>query len=140
MFRNVPRLISSACHTTTKSRAIQSHTKRFFHEATAELVNRDAKGNLVEKKVPIIIGNSDEAYILIDPGHFGFGSSTSYPRLYIPGQLPRQGDGNISPATMFLSGKMQEIALDGTFDAWFAEQASLSAKRLERVLEQLRDM
>lgn len=42
--------------------------------------------------------------------------SPSYPRLYIPNQIPRQTESNISPATLFLSGKMHEIVLDGTPD------------------------
>lgn len=42
--------------------------------------------------------------------------SSSYPRLYIPNQIPLQKGSNISPATLFLSGRMHEIVLDGTPD------------------------
>jgi len=44
------------------------HTARYFHQATTDFINHDESGNLVAKKVPIIIGNPGEAYILIDPG------------------------------------------------------------------------
>lgn len=42
--------------------------------------------------------------------------SSSYPRLYVPSQIPRQTNLDTSPATLFLSGKMHEIVLDGTDD------------------------
>ena len=42
--------------------------------------------------------------------------SSSYPRLHVPSQIPRQTDLNTSPATLFLSGKMHEIVLHGTPD------------------------
>ncbi|KAJ5731811.1 uncharacterized protein N7483_006319 [Penicillium malachiteum] len=74
-----------------------------------------------------------------DSQHFGFGSS-SYPRLYVPSQMPRQTESNSSPATLFLSGKMYEIVLDGTPDAKFAEDASASGRNLESVLRQLEHM
>ncbi|QSS53877.1 hypothetical protein I7I53_01272 [Histoplasma capsulatum var. duboisii H88] len=68
-----------------------------------------------------------------DSQHFGFESS-SYPRLYIPSQIPRQTESSTSPATLFLSGKMHEIVLDGTFDANFAENASTTGRNLDSVL------
>lgn len=43
--------------------------------------------------------------------------SLSYPRLYVPRQIPRQTEVDISSATLFLSGKMREIVLDGTPDS-----------------------
>lgn len=43
-------------------------------------------------------------------------ASPSYPRLYVPTQFPRQSESNTSPATIFLSGKMYEIVIDGTED------------------------
>lgn len=43
-------------------------------------------------------------------------ASPSYPRLYVPAQFPRQSESNTSPATIFLSGKMYEIVIDGTED------------------------
>lgn len=42
--------------------------------------------------------------------------SSSYPRLYVPRQIPRQSDLGTSPVTLFLGGKMHEIVLDGTPD------------------------
>lgn len=124
------------------------------------------RGNLVTRKVAVIVGEPGETYVLIEPGvgsalraaspftsaspasaedtckltffhdsqHFGFGKlsvrggrsagltvcsmpeSSSYPRLYVPSQIPRQTESNTSSATLFLSGKMHEIVLDGTLD------------------------
>ncbi|KAJ5724391.1 hypothetical protein N7493_006119 [Penicillium malachiteum] len=146
---------------------------RYFHRVTAKFIDYDSSRNLVPKKVPIIVGNPGETYVLIDPGvgtairavslsnfaspsadgagdrcqltffhdsqHFGFGSS-SYPRLYIRSQMPRQTDSNARSATLFLSGKMHEIVLDGTPDAKFAENASASVQNLETTLRKLKDM
>ncbi|KAB8069842.1 hypothetical protein BDV29DRAFT_182018 [Aspergillus leporis] len=146
-------------------------TARYFHQVTTDFINYDGRGNLVTRRVPIIIGSPGETYVLIessvgtalraasplastsaacaedrckltffhDSQHFGFGSS-SYPRLYIPGQIPRQTELNTSPATLFLSGKMHEIVLDGTLDASFAENASATGRNLEHVLDELKDM
>lgn len=41
---------------------------------------------------------------------------SSYPRLYVPNQMPRQTELNASLATLLLYGEMHEIVLDGTFD------------------------
>ncbi|KAJ5535391.1 hypothetical protein N7527_001645 [Penicillium freii] len=148
-----------------------ARTARYFHHVTTDFITRDARGNVVTRKVPIIIGNPGEAYILIerevgsalraaspfiststasaedrckltffhDSQHFGFGLST-YPRLYVPSQIPRQTESNTSPATLFLDGKMHEIVLDRTPDATFAEHASATGRNLAPVLDQLKDM
>ncbi|RAK83819.1 hypothetical protein BO79DRAFT_276597 [Aspergillus costaricaensis CBS 115574] len=71
--------------------------------------------------------------------HFGF-ESPSYPRLYAPTYISRQTESSISPATLFLDGKMHEFVLDGTADAQFAYHASASAQNLKHVLEQLKDV
>lgn len=42
--------------------------------------------------------------------------SPGYPRLAIPQQLPQQSAADSSPASLFLYGGMQTIALDGTED------------------------
>ncbi|KAL4738984.1 hypothetical protein BDV11DRAFT_126692 [Aspergillus similis] len=165
MFRSASRPFSSSYSTGSACSA------RCFHRVTTDFINYDARGDLVVRKVPIIIGNPGEAYILIDPEvgsalraaspfasasasraedrcklmffhdsrHFGFGSS-SYPRLYVPSQIPRQTESNTSTATLFLNGKMHEIVLDGTTDANFAENASATGRNLERVVDQLKDM
>ncbi|CAG8217649.1 unnamed protein product [Penicillium salamii] len=189
-----------------------ARTARYFHRVATDFVTHDAGGNLVTRKVPVIIGNPGETYVLIEQGvgsalraaspftlasaasaedrckltffhdsqHFGFGKlslcesfmqpmlticfsllgSSSYPRLYVPSQIPRQTELNTSPATLFLGGKMHEIVLDGTLDgtiqsqilflsrilihnayvANFAENASASGRNLESVLRQLKDM
>ncbi|KAJ5849880.1 hypothetical protein N7455_009736, partial [Penicillium solitum] len=65
---------------------------------------------------------------------------TSYPRLYVPGQIPRQTELNISPATLFMGGKMHELVLDGTPDAIFAENANATGRNLENLLDQLKDI
>ncbi|PKY07148.1 hypothetical protein P168DRAFT_287646 [Aspergillus campestris IBT 28561] len=74
-----------------------------------------------------------------DSQYFGFDSS-SYPRLYTPQHIPRQTESNVSPATLFLDGKMHEITLDGTEDAHFAHHASATGRNLEQVLDELEDM
>jgi hypothetical protein len=47
---------------------------------------------------------------------FSLLGSTSYPRLYVPSQIPRQTELNTSPATLFMGGKMHHLVLDGTPD------------------------
>ncbi|PYI32992.1 hypothetical protein BP00DRAFT_445015 [Aspergillus indologenus CBS 114.80] len=74
-----------------------------------------------------------------DSKHFGF-EPESYPRLYVPNELPRQTESNTSSATLFLTGVTHEIVLDGTSDAKFAEDSSASAKKLAPVLEMLKHM
>lgn len=193
-------------------RTRSTHTARYFHRVTTDFINYNARGNLVARNVPVIVGNPGETYVLIDPGvgsalcaaspftsasaacakdrckltffhdsqHFGFGKlsvwksfiylvlrslfsmlgSSSYPRLYVPSQIPHQTELNTSPATLFLSGKMHKIVLDGTLDgiipspilpvlliliyyiyiANFAENARATAQNLEHVLDRLKDM
>lgn len=59
MFRGVSRF--SLCSTRRASAA------RYFRRMTADLINRDASGQLVVDKVPVIVGNPGEAYVLTDP-------------------------------------------------------------------------
>jgi hypothetical protein len=40
---------------------------RYFHRVTAEFLNYDAQGKPVSTKVPAIIGNPGETYVLIYP-------------------------------------------------------------------------
>ncbi|KAJ5679092.1 hypothetical protein N7462_007336 [Penicillium macrosclerotiorum] len=75
-----------------------------------------------------------------DTQHFGFAEPASYPRLYLPSQLPRQSDSNVSPATLWLTGKTHQIVLDGTQDAEFAEHTAASLKELKPVLDKLAHM
>lgn len=100
---------------------------------------------------------------LHDSQHFGFGELSLHecsPRLHIPRHIPRQTESNESLATLFLSGKMYEIVLDGTADgtiqspilmilrilirityiANFAEKASATGQNLASKLHQLKDM
>jgi hypothetical protein len=62
MFRSASRSFFSLYSTGSACSA------RFFHRVTTDFINYDARGDLVVRKVPIIIGNPGEAYILIDPG------------------------------------------------------------------------
>lgn len=48
-------------------------------------------------------------------GTKGSVDSSSYPRLYVPRQMPRQTESNVSPATLMLCGELHEIVLDGNF-------------------------
>lgn len=43
-----------------------AHVARYFHQIVTDFVTHDTGGNLVTKKVPIIIGNPGEAYVLIE--------------------------------------------------------------------------
>ncbi|CAG8930241.1 unnamed protein product [Penicillium salamii] len=168
MFRSAFRPFSSLRCTRS------ARTARYLHRVTTEFIIHDTRGNLVTRKVPILIGNPGETYVLIEIGvgdalraaspfistsvasaedrckitffhdsqHFGFGTSSmcerfypteantlfsllgssTYPRLYIPNQLPRQTESNTSPATLLLDGKMHEIVLDGTPDGIISSQ------------------
>ena len=62
MFLRASQRLSSF-HTTKNA-----HSARYFHRVTVGLINHDVRGNLVTEKVPIIIGNLGETYVLIDPG------------------------------------------------------------------------
>ncbi len=42
-------------------------SSRYFHRVTSDFIHYDARGNLVTRKVPCIIGNPGESYVLIDP-------------------------------------------------------------------------
>lgn len=53
----------SSLHSTRSLR-----TARYFHQVTTYFVTHDARGNLVTRKVPIIIGNPGETYVLIETG------------------------------------------------------------------------
>ncbi|OQE18556.1 hypothetical protein PENFLA_c021G07383 [Penicillium flavigenum] len=159
MFRNAARPPS-------RHLVAQGSRTRHFHRITTDFITQDTTGNLVCKKVPVIIGSPGEAYVLTSPAvgetfrdasstaatqdrcklsyfhdtqHFGL-ESPSYPRLHIPTQFPRRSESNTSPATIFLSGKMHEIVIDGTDDAEFAEYASASGQNLKPVLDQLEHM
>ncbi|KAJ5199664.1 hypothetical protein N7491_009538 [Penicillium cf. griseofulvum] len=185
MFRSASRPFASLPGTRSARAA------RYFHWITTDFITFDARGNLVTREVPVVIGNLGESYVLIerevgialraaspftsasaasaedrfkltffqDSQHFGFGSS-SYPRLYVPNQMPRRTETNRSPATLFLDGKMHELVLDGTPDgiiqsqilpvlwilihnadlATFAEYANATARTLAGALTQLEDM
>lgn len=43
-------------------------TTQYFHQVTTDFITYDVKGSLVTRKVPIIIGNPGETYVLVDPG------------------------------------------------------------------------
>jgi hypothetical protein len=45
-----------------------ARTARYFHRVTTNFITHDARGNLVTRKVPIIIGNLGETYVLIEQG------------------------------------------------------------------------
>lgn len=60
MFRNATRPLSRYFVT-------QGSRTRHFHKITTDFITQDTTGNLVLKKVPVIIGNIGEAYVLIYP-------------------------------------------------------------------------
>ena len=63
MFRSASRPVCSLCRT----KGIRASTERYFHRVTTDFISHDMRGNLVARKVPIIIGNPGETYVLIDP-------------------------------------------------------------------------
>lgn len=62
MFRSAFRPFSSL-HCTRSAR-----TARYFHHVTTDFITHDIGGNLVTKKVPIIISNPGETCVLIERG------------------------------------------------------------------------
>ena len=62
MFRSAFRPFSSMRYTRN------AHTARYFHHVTTDFITHDARGNIITRKVPIIIGNPGETYILIEEG------------------------------------------------------------------------
>ncbi|KUM57012.1 hypothetical protein ACN42_g10183 [Penicillium freii] len=43
-------------------------TARYFHQVTTDFVTYDVKENLITSKVPVIIGDPGETYVLIEQG------------------------------------------------------------------------
>lgn len=43
-------------------------TARYFHRVTTDFISHDVRGNLISRKVPVIIGDPGETYVLIEPG------------------------------------------------------------------------
>lgn len=62
MFRSTFRPFSSLRCTRS------ARTARYFHRVITDFITHDTKGNLVTRKVPIIIGNPGETYVLIEQG------------------------------------------------------------------------
>lgn len=60
MFRNAARPLSRYFVT-------QGSRTRHFHAITTNFITQDTTGNLVLKKVPVVIGNLGQAYVLIYP-------------------------------------------------------------------------
>ncbi|KAL2753227.1 hypothetical protein ACRALDRAFT_2043685 [Sodiomyces alcalophilus JCM 7366] len=70
--------------------------------------------------------------------HFTY-KTLPFPRVDIPQDLPRQTSGDISPATLWLSGNWHAITLDGTDDESFEQASRASARQLKGALEKLKD-
>lgn len=64
-------MFRSASRPFFRSHAGRPRTARPFHRITTDFITQDAKGSLVTERVPVIIGNPGEAYVLIYPsvGH-----------------------------------------------------------------------
>ncbi|KAJ5704749.1 hypothetical protein N7536_000438 [Penicillium majusculum] len=122
MFRNAARPLSRYFVT-------QGSRTRHFHAITTNFITQDTTGNLVsrcyrEPRTSLCVdlpnrrrATQDRCKLTFfhNAQHFGL-ASPSYPRLYVPAQFPRQSESNTSPATIFLSGKMYEIIIDGAED------------------------
>ncbi|KAI0006445.1 hypothetical protein F4779DRAFT_21058 [Xylariaceae sp. FL0662B] len=70
--------------------------------------------------------------------HYFAHKALPFPRLEITRDLPRQTTGDISPATLWLSGNWHALTLDGTPDEAFERASRDSAKELEDTLEKLK--
>ncbi|TAQ88250.1 hypothetical protein B7494_g3426 [Chlorociboria aeruginascens] len=73
-----------------------------------------------------------------DTRHFSYKFS-SYPRLEIPHDLPRQLNANSSLATLHAYGVIHAITLNGTSDAGFHHSIRESIHRWQPVLDKLKD-
>lgn len=62
MFRYACRSFASFHNTR-----FASHT-RYFHRVTTDFITHDARGHLIIRKVPVIIGSPGELYVLIEQG------------------------------------------------------------------------
>ncbi len=82
----------------------ERHALTFFHETKSFAHGMQPFRDCLLENVSLTEGVGTEA------------TSPSFPRLEIPRDLPRQNDGNQSPATLFLVGVSHTIALDGTLD------------------------
>ena len=58
----------SSLHGIKSARVKIARNACFFHRLTTDFTTHDARGNIVTKKVRMIIGNPGETYVLIDPG------------------------------------------------------------------------
>ncbi|KAK0112353.1 hypothetical protein ONS96_014926 [Cadophora gregata f. sp. sojae] len=74
-----------------------------------------------------------------DTRHFSH-TSSPYPRLEIPQDLPRQSDGNTSRATLHGYGVTHAITLDGTADETFHCSIRETLQRLGPVLNRLKNL
>ncbi|RAL09231.1 uncharacterized protein BO97DRAFT_427708 [Aspergillus homomorphus CBS 101889] len=136
-----------------------TRSARYFHRVTTNFINYDAQGDLLARKVPIIIGDPGQTYVLIDPT---IGSAlraaspltpassaaraedrcklTFFHDLQYFGFDPSPDSIRHKPCNFVPEWKKHELVLDGTPDAKFAELARASARTLESSLDQLKDM
>ncbi|KAK2746005.1 hypothetical protein FQN55_005827 [Onygenales sp. PD_40] len=62
MLRCLPRVLAPSLG----SRSLARPTARYLHQVTGTFINPDAKGCPVSTKVPIVVGDPGEAYVLIE--------------------------------------------------------------------------
>lgn len=62
VFRSASRHFSSVHYTRS------AHTTRYFHRVTTGFIIHDMKRNLITRKVPVVISNLGETYVLVDLG------------------------------------------------------------------------
>lgn len=68
MFRGAFRpFASSLCSARGLGVSITFTSTRHFHRVTTDFISQDAGGKLVVRKLPGIIGNPGQTYVLIDP-------------------------------------------------------------------------
>jgi len=146
-----------ALHRRTSGQHYLSHR---CHCVKADFQYPGTKKKIVSKKINAWLGDPGQAYVMIsretsrtltgprslsedpteyplvfhhDTRHFDRERS-SYPRIVIPQDLPRQSTANRSKATLYDCGGTHIIVLDGTPLAEFVEQLGASFRRLQSVL------
>lgn len=64
-------MFRSTSRPSFRSRLRGIFNARLFHRVTTDFITHDAKGSLITERVPAIIGDPGEAYVLIPPfvGH-----------------------------------------------------------------------
>ncbi|KAJ5963423.1 uncharacterized protein N7479_003299 [Penicillium vulpinum] len=120
----------------------QGSQTRHFHQITTDFITQDRTGKLVSKKVPVVLGNPGQAYVLIPPPvgeAFRDASSTAatQDRCRVSFFHDTQHFG-LGKALAYLGESYGFNA--NAYIAEFAERSSATGQYLKPVLDQLEHM